>query len=331
MLAEPALAPRRAARQRHADRGSASRSAQRRGLAQRVAQAPRGRAGRRGRGEPRQRALDIGAAAQPLAQGRRAALGRSTKNSTASSRAAIAAGSVSGAARCSARSRAPAPVTVRSIVASRLPLRSPASVCGQFEIAPRRRVDLHDRAGGEPARRLQQRQRALLGQRDVIDERAGGGELGAAEAAEPVERARRRRTPARRRRAVSLSKRGLGSGVSAGLPLGEQLEERRARQQPLRQQDLAGHQPRQRRRRAPRSVVGGSAKAPVDRSSQASADLAAGLGDAGEIIVPARVEEAVLGQGAGGDDADDGAPHRPLAAALLAPRPGPRSARRSRP
>ena len=40
----------------------------------------------------------------------------------------IAAGSVNGAARWSASRRAPAAVAVRSIVASKLPLRSPASV-----------------------------------------------------------------------------------------------------------------------------------------------------------------------------------------------------------
>ena len=41
-------------------------------------------------------------------------------------------------------------------------------------------------------RRRQARQPALLGQLDVIDQRAGGGDLGAAEAAEAVERLRRR-------------------------------------------------------------------------------------------------------------------------------------------
>src|SRR5262249_22608396 len=51
-----------------------------------------------------------------------------TKNSTASCRAPIAAGSVRGAARRCARSREPAAVTVRSMAASNEPRRSPASV-----------------------------------------------------------------------------------------------------------------------------------------------------------------------------------------------------------
>ena len=63
------------------------------------------------------------------------------------------------------------------------------------------------------------------------------------------------------------------------------------------------------------SPVGASAKAPVERSSQARPNLAAGFGDAGEVIVPARVEQAVLGQGAGRDDPHDGALDRPLVAA----------------
>src|SRR5438105_13090128 len=57
----------------------------------------------------------------------------------------------------------------------------------QFEVAPGGGVDLHDRARHHPPRRLQMRRAALLGQTDVIDQRPGGGELGAAEIAEPVE------------------------------------------------------------------------------------------------------------------------------------------------
>ena len=59
---------------------------------------------------------------------------------------------------------------------------------GQFEVAPRRGVDLHDRAGENALRWHQIGGAALLCQRDVIDERAGGGDLGPSELAEPVER-----------------------------------------------------------------------------------------------------------------------------------------------
>src|SRR5205823_7082180 len=64
---------------------------------------------------------------------------------------------------------------------------------GQFEVAARRGVDLHDRAGEDALRRHQIGRAALLcpallSEGDVIDERTRGGDLGAAELAEPVER-----------------------------------------------------------------------------------------------------------------------------------------------
>src|SRR5262249_20972317 len=58
----------------------------------------------------------------------------------------------------------------------------------QLEIAAGGGVDLQHRALGEPARRRETRQLAGLGQLDVVDERAGGGELRARERAEAVER-----------------------------------------------------------------------------------------------------------------------------------------------
>ena len=58
----------------------------------------------------------------------------------------------------------------------------------QFEVAPRRRIDLHDRLRQDALRRLQIGAASLLGQCHVIDERTGGGDLRAAELAEPVER-----------------------------------------------------------------------------------------------------------------------------------------------
>ncbi len=185
--------------------------------------------------------------------------------------------------------------------------------CRQFEIAPGRGVDLHDRGGHDLPRRLQVRRPALLGQPDVINEGAGGGELGAAKTAEPVERAdpvEFLQTAARR---LALEA-GIGERRQGRLPFGEQLEQRRAGQQPLRQKELARHQAGE--IGGERGLAGRRQREIAGREIEPSQPhRASRLGDAGEIIVPARVEEALLGQGAGGDDAGDRAPHRPLAAA----------------
>ena len=113
-----------------------------------------------------------------------------------SSRASIAAGSVSGAASRSASRRAPPAVTVRSMAASSEPCRSPASAARELEIAPRRGIDLHDRAGGEAPRVPP----AAAGapscvSLEIVDQGAAGGDLGPREAAEAIER-RDREEPA---------------------------------------------------------------------------------------------------------------------------------------
>ena len=149
-----------------------------------------------------------------------------------------------------------------------------------------------------------------LGQRDIIDERTGGGDLGPAETAEPVQCLDTVEAfePAARRLAVEARVGERGQGL---LPVAKQLEQRRARQEPLRNQDLARHDPREiggkrafrgrrQRKRAGRQIEPGEAQ------------FAAGLGDPGEVIVAAGVEQPVLGQGAGGDDPHDGALDRPL-------------------
>src|SRR5690606_3676428 len=58
----------------------------------------------------------------------------------------------------------------------------------QLELAPGRRVDLEEAALGMAYRRVEPRQPALLREVDIIDQTAAGGELGAAERAEAVER-----------------------------------------------------------------------------------------------------------------------------------------------
>ncbi len=157
------------------------------------------------------------------------------------------------------------------------------------------------------------RRPARLGQPDIIDEDARGGDLAAAEAAKPVERPD----------TVEFFEPAAGGGaVEPGVrqrrqrrfPFGQQLAQRRAGEHPLGQQDLAGRDPRQIAGQC-RLVRRHQRKSAGRQIEPGEADLAARLGDAGEIIIPARVEQTLLGEGPGGDDADHRAPHRPFVAA----------------
>ena len=77
------------------------------------------------------------------------------------------------------------------------------------------------------------RRPALLGQADVVNERAGGGELGAAKTAEPVERAHRVKFLQTTARSLALES-WVRQRRQNRLPFGEQLEELGARQHALR-------------------------------------------------------------------------------------------------
>ena len=216
--------------------------------------------------QARQRALDVGRALQRLRADPRAS--RALGDEAAAPRRAapsMAAGSVSGAASRSARSRAPAAVTVRSMAASRQPWRSPDEAAGQLEIAPRRRIDLHDRAGGEAPRR---------GRGAAACPAGSSGDSRPARRrrrSRPARSCRSRRAPRPRRPAPaagappSLSKRAAGSGVSAARPnSARSCRKLGLLEQPVRQQDLAGREPRERGRRA-RSAP---AAAPRNRRSR---------------------------------------------------------------
>ena len=187
----------------------------------------------------------------------------------------------------------------------------------QFEVAPGGGVDLHDRIGRDQLRRGEMRRAAmgarLLGQRDIIDERAGRRDFGPAETAEPVERldAVKAFEPAARRLAVEAR---VGERGQGRLPIAKQFEQGRARQEPLGNQDLARHDARE--IGGERHFGGGGERKRAGRQIEpGEAQFAANLGDPGQVIVPARVEEPVLGQGAGGDDAHHRALDRPLVAA----------------
>ncbi len=73
------------------------------------------------------------------------------------------------------------------MVASSEPSRSPARLRSQLEVAAGGGVDLHDVRLAPAGAAAQARQLAGLGQLDIVDERAGGGDLRAAEGAEAFE------------------------------------------------------------------------------------------------------------------------------------------------
>ncbi len=112
----------------------------------------------------------------------------------------------------------------------------------QFQIAPGRGIDLHDRADAQAARLAELGQFAALGQVDIFDEGAAGSAFRTAEGAEPVQRAD----------AIELGQAlaagfaveaGIGLRRQHGTPFGQQLEEFGLLQQPVAQQQLARLKP----------------------------------------------------------------------------------------
>ena len=183
----------------------------------------------------------------------------------------------------------------------------------QLEIAPGRGIDHQVAAGRLAARRGEARQAALLGQLDVAEQRAARAELGAREGAEAVQRG----DPEARLEAALAGQRielALGQRRQPLAELAPQRPQRVGLEQPLGQQELARLDP---------GELGGE-RAVLDRRGQelAGRDVEPGerqgllaAGERGEEIVAARLEQAVLGQRAGRDQADDRAPDERLAAA----------------
>ena len=120
----------------------------------------------------------------------------------------------------------------------------------------------------------------------------------------------------RRLAALSLSKRALGSGVRGGVPVLERGLQAFAREQAIGHQQFARREAREgggqlRRLQRLCCEVGGGEVEPGQRQ------LALRLGDGGQVIVAARVEQRIFGERAGRDHAHDGALDHRLGAALL--------------
>jgi hypothetical protein len=166
-----------------------------------------------------------------------------------------------------------------------------------------------------PSRRRQRRQLAGLRELDVVEQRAAGRDLGAREGAEAVERRDLEGRLQALAGIVAVEAR-RGQRRQDGIPLFQRGLHRLARQQPVGHQKLARRQPRQGGGKLARfqrlgGEVGGREVEPGQRQ------LALRLGDGGEVIVAARIEQGVFGQGAGRDDTDHGALDHRLGATLL--------------
>ena len=239
--------------------------------------------------EPRDGAGDVGRGPQRGAHVARAALvarrGSRRRRAARRSRAA----SRSGLASRAASSRAPGPVTVRSMAASRLPCllaaTSSAAARGSRGVG-----GVDDAAiAPEPPRRGGRSTglRAELGQLDVLEQRADGGQLGARERRRSRRDRRRRAAPSASRSPARLSKEAPGTGVArrAG-----DADPRARRSASASSASAAITSPGARRTSSPaRSAPATSptSNSPVEMSSEASASI----GRAGAVAGLARPEE----------------------------------------
>ena len=253
-----------------------------------AASASASRMAARSRGPPRPRVRRESARSRSgtrLRRSRRDSRRRSsaTKAAIMSWRAAMSLGAVSGAASQAASRRAPAPVRVRSMVASSEPWRSPERLRSSSRL---RRVAASisiTAPCASAARGGEARQLAGLGQLDIVDERAGGGELRAGEGAEAFERldAVERLEPAAAVLAVEARR---GQRRQRRLPVAEQLEMLRLLQQAIGQQQLARLEAGERGgeigrlRRLHEEIAGGDIE-------PGEAEGAAGIGERGQVIV----------------------------------------------
>ena len=219
--------------------------------------------------QPRQGAVDVGHAAQRLAQVGAQAAASSTSAATASCRAWITSRSRDGRAERRSSSRAPAAVTVRSMAASSEPVAPARQRVGQFQVAPRGRVDLHRRRRRLRARGgRRQRQLALL--RDAPDSRRCAP-IADISARLKLPKASSEPTPKSRTAAVSppatVEAAPRGRAVSAA-PASAAMSARSASR--LGDQHFARGQPGQFRAK-PRRGQGITCNSPVEMSTQASA------------------------------------------------------------
>ena len=243
-----------------------------------LARARRGRAGRRDRAPgATARAACPGALRQPSRPRSRRIIRRGTRRPNRAARQSPPDRSAGDISR-SASSRAPPPVTVRSMAFSRLPSRVRRTACARSSRLARVAGSMNSVAPA--ASRSGGAERRALGDLRLLDIGDGGGRR------RPVRRARSRRSrPASRRRnsapcgsaAVALSKKHRGLRHGDAPEHVEDGPELRVVKDRLRHDDLA----RVDRARCPQAAgprsVSASRNAPVEMSIQASAKSAVAL------------------------------------------------------
>jgi hypothetical protein len=183
----------------------------------------------------------------------------------------------------------------------------------QLQVAARGGVDLHQALRLDPARPVEPRQEPLLRQLKIVEHRPGGREFRPAEAAEPFERGELE-GPAQMPLggdAVEALVRERGQRPARFLP---HRSQRRVGEQAFGQQDLAGGEAGQRCRQHRWQGRLGKEGAGGDVHPGQAPAVAAGGNRKEEVAAP-RVEQAVFGQRARGDDPHHVAPHQALAAA----------------
>ena len=233
---------------------------------------------------------------------------------TASSRSAIVPGSRSGLASRAASSRAPGPVTVRSMAASRLPCRSPPSERSSSRLA-RLGASMTRRLAG-PVLRGGRRQGRLPS--CVSSTYLRSAPTAASSGLEKSAKAARSATPSwalRSRSPARLSKDAAGTGVGAAPAMPIHDLQVLVGEQPVGGDHLA--------RREAHDLAGEVAHRHLADLELAGREVERGQRDHGgcagtrfracengsQIVARFRIEQAVLGQCAGRDEAHDVAAH----------------------
>ena len=180
----------------------------------------------------------------------------------------------------------------------------------ELEIAPRRRVDGHHGAVRLAPQRCEARPLPLLGEIEIVDKGPGGGDLGAVEVAERVERgdAVDFAQAARRGGRVEAHRRQHGRRTG---PIGKcRFVGQRLGSQQLPRRDLRQQGGERRGRRCGDREAAGRHVEPRD------APGAVGPRYRRQMVVCARVEQAVFDESPRSDEADHVARNRALGAAL---------------
>ena len=189
----------------------------------------------------------------------------------------------------------------------------PRKALREFERAARRGVDLHRAVQPLPPRRPQQGELSALGEIEIVCQRTQRRELGAREAAEPVERAD---LVERGKAALCGGTVEAGTGERRDLATGILRAVSQARLGGFREQQLARGQPRK-LGPEPHRGAGHHLDLPGRDVAPGQCAVAAHLREAGQIVVPPRFQQRVLGERSGGDEAHDLAAHHGLRSALL--------------